>query len=109
MSRFLLEPERATPQGGATHREGGRQGAIVPRVSISLSSIPRALREVAPYIWSTIVQLSADGTFFFLFFFFLLFRVKPVAYGGSQARGLNGAVGASLHHSHSNAGSEPHL
>jgi len=31
------------------------------------------------------------------------------AYGGSQARGLIGAVAASLHQSHSNAGPEPRL
>ena len=43
------------------------------------------------------------------FFFFVLFRVAPVAYGGSQARGPIGAVATGLHHSHSNAGSEPHL
>ena len=32
-----------------------------------------------------------------------------MAYGGFQARGQIGAVAASLHHRHSNAGSEPHL
>ena len=44
--------------------------------------------------------------------FFCLFaisRATPVAYGGSQARGLIGAVAAGLHQSHSNVGSEPHL
>ena len=45
-----------------------------------------------------------------LFFVFFAFsRAAPAAYGGSQASGLNGAVAASLRHSHSNAGSEPHL
>ena len=34
--------------------------------------------------------------FFFFFFFFLLFRAKPVAYGGSQARGRTEATAASL-------------
>ena len=38
-----------------------------------------------------------------------LFRAAPTAYGGSQARGLIRATAASLHNSHSNAGSEPHL
>ena len=33
------------------------------------------------------------------FVLFLLFRVAPVAYGSSQARGLIGATVASLHHS----------
>ena len=48
---------------------------------------------------------------FFLFHFvlFLLYRAAPAAYGGSQARGQIGAIAASLHHSHSNARSEPHL
>ena len=36
-------------------------------------------------------------------------KAAPVAYGGSQARGLIRAVAASLCHSHSNAGSEPRL
>ena len=31
------------------------------------------------------------------FFFFFLFRAAPVAYGGSQARGLIGATAAGLH------------
>ena len=41
-----------------------------------------------------------------LFFLFLFFRAAPVAHGGSQARGQIEATAASLHHSHSNAGSE---
>ena len=47
----------------------------------------------------------------FLFFFwsFCLLRPAPVAYGGSQARGLIGAVATDLRQSHSNAGSEPRL
>ena len=50
--------------------------------------------------------------FIFSFFFFLVFyvfRAVPTAYGVSQARGLIGAGAASLHHSHSNAGSKPCL
>ena len=42
-------------------------------------------------------------------FFFLLVRATPSTYGGSQARGQIRAVAASLHHSHSNAGSKPPL
>ena len=45
--------------------------------------------------------------FFCLFAFFS--RAAVVAYGGSQAKGLIGAVAASLHQSHSNAGSKPCL
>ena len=43
------------------------------------------------------------------FFVFCLFRAIPVAYGGSQARSQIGATVASLCHTHSNSGSEPHL
>ena len=43
------------------------------------------------------------------FLFFGLFTTTPAAYGGSQAKGPVEAVAASLHHSHSNSGSEPHL
>ena len=42
----------------------------------------------------------------FVCFFFL---GQTMAYGSSQARGRTGAAAASLHHSHSNAGSEPRL
>ena len=41
--------------------------------------------------------------------FFFLFRAVPVAYGNSQATGPIRAAAAGLQHSHSNAGSEPHL
>ena len=41
--------------------------------------------------------------------FFFLFMAAPTAYGSSQARGWIGAVVASLHNSHSNAGSKTHL
>ena len=61
---------------------------------------------------STIFRDSRYSTFHleqFFFFFGNLFRIAPMAYGGSQARGLIGAAAAGLHHSHSNAGSEPRL
>ena len=45
-------------------------------------------------------------SFLFFFFFFVLFRAASMAYGGSQARYQIGATAASLHHSHSNSGSE---
>ena len=51
---------------------------------------------------------SVERCFFFcLFFCFIcLFRAAPAAYEGSQARGLIRAVAVSLHHSHSDSGSE---
>ena len=59
-----------------------------------------------------VVSPVFDRTDYFINEFFLsfcLFRATPMAYGRSQARGLIEAVAASLYHSHSNAGSEPHL
>ena len=57
--------------------------------------------------------LYANKENLFFFFFsprsFCLFRAAPVACGGSQTRGLIGAVAVSLHQSHSDARSEPHL
>ena len=54
--------------------------------------------------WHTLIT----GTLSF-FFFFCLFRATLVAYGSSQARAWIGVTTAGLHHSHSNARSEPHL
>ena len=42
----------------------------------------------------------------YLFLSFCLFWATPAAYGGSQVRGLIGAVAPGLHQSHSNAGSK---
>ena len=54
--------------------------------------------------------MSVPFLYFFSFLlFFWLFRATPVAYGGSQTRGPIGAIAASLHHSHSNTGSELRL
>ena len=44
----------------------------------------------------------------YLFIYFVFSRAAPMACGGSQATGLIRAVAAGLHHSRSNAGSEPH-
>ena len=46
---------------------------------------------------------------FLIFFVFCVFKAAPMAHGGSQTRGLIGAVAAGLRHSHSNARSEPCL
>ena len=42
-------------------------------------------------------------------YFFFLFRAALAVYGGFQASGQIGATAVGLHHSHSNARSEPHL
>ena len=54
-------------------------------------------------------SLSASSSTFFFFCLFVFSRATPTAYGGSQARGLIGAVAAGLHQSHSNAGSKLRL
>ena len=60
---------------------------------------------------STSPSLLKDSFFFFFFFFFFfgLFRAVSGAYGSSEARGRIRAIGADLHHSHSNAQSKLHL
>ena len=60
---------------------------------------------------------TIPDTFYFIYlfiYFFCLFvfsRSAPMAYRGSQARGLIGTVAAGLRHchSHSNVGSKPRL
>ena len=60
-------------------------------------------------------QTQSPFSFYFilllllLLFFFCLFRATPVAYAGSQVRGLIGAFAAGLGQSHSNAWSKPHM
>ena len=44
--------------------------------------------------------------YLFIYLFFSIFRVEPVAHGGSQARGQIGAVAAGLCHSYSKLGSK---
>ena len=56
---------------------------------------------------SMLQQVSESPSFLLLLLFLFLFRAAPVAYGGSQARGLIGATAAS--HSHSNTRLEPCL
>ena len=52
---------------------------------------------------------AQNSNFSSIFFFFAFFRAALMAYGGSQAGGPIGAVATGLHHSHSHAGSKPHL
>ena len=62
-----------------------------------------------------IIQLSQGMlwmfrySFFFPFFFFIFLGLHPWHNGGSQARCWIRALAPCLHHSHSNAGPEPHL
>ena len=53
--------------------------------------------------------ISFDFGFSLFCFWFWFFTAAPGAYGSSQARGRIGAAPASLHHSHSNTRSKPHL
>ena len=57
-----------------------------------------------------LIGLESDARCFFLFvclFVFCLFSAACAAYGGSQARGLIGAVAVGLRQGHSNARSKP--
>ena len=74
----------------------------------SFLSDPKELTTMLPVE----VMKLVDPWSIFLFFFFCLFafsRASPMAYEGSQARGLIGAGAAGLRQSHSNAESEPNM
>ena len=68
------------------------------------------------FSWSFLLYTHMEQPFVLLFVFsFFLFIAAAAEYGSSQARGQIRAVAASLHYSHSNAGSKlrlrstPHL
>ena len=74
--------------------------------------LPSAFWEVLFALSFLFIQVIDLRFFFFLFLAFWLFvfsRAAPLAYGGSQARGLIEAVASGLRQSHSSAGSELHL
>ena len=79
------------------------------RLSLSLSVIYLSVDGDREKEIPSHCRLDAPPVFVLFCFVFPLFRATLTACGGSQARGQIGAVAASLHHSHSNAGSEPHL
>jgi len=56
------------------------------------------------FILSCLYKLNI--IYLFIHLFFCLFRATPTAPGGSQARAQIRVVAASLHHSHSNTGTE---
>ena len=84
----------------------GGEGGETAGVDIFQDVWPRMERDMV--ITSEGTRIDSLFLFFFLVLFFFL-RAAPVAYGGFQARGRMGATAASLHHSHSDSGSEPHL
>ena len=61
------------------------------------------------YLLFKLFSLSVDHFYFNVFNFFFHFIAAPASYRSSWARGQIGAAGASLHHSHSNTGSELNL
>ena len=74
-----------------------------------LNASTRILRELIRNQDVSVSPGPPDQSFFFFFVFLLFLWAAPAAYGGSQARGLIGAVATGLRQSHSNAVSEPRL
>ena len=68
-----------------------------------------SLHQLSHLLCRTIFIVPILFYFMSFFFFFFFFRASPVAYGGSQARGLIGAIAADLRNSHSNSGFKLHL
>ena len=73
------------------------------------SLIPEMLRVCDIPLVLSLYKGLLSGIFLSFFLSFSFFRTACMAYGGSQARGWIGALAASLHHSHCNAGSTPRL
>ena len=68
-----------------------------------------ASSQLSLYMWASSLKSRPFYFLFYYYYFFCFFafsRATPAAHGGSQARGLIGAVAAGLCQSHSNAGSE---
>ena len=64
---------------------------------------------VSHLLWGPCLAEAPNVSLASFFFFFLsFFRAAPIAHGSSQAR-YNSELQLSLHHSHSNPRSEPHL
>ena len=66
-------------------------------------------RQLPQHMQPLLFSLIFIYLFIYYLFIFVFSRAAPVAYGGSQARGLIGVIAARLHQSHSNVESEPHL
>ena len=82
-----------------------KMAAIMPTISAWL----RVSNKITEDTLVGVTQCPSSINNLFFFFFFAFSRAAPATYGSSQARGLIRAVAAGLHHSHSNAGSEPCL
>ena len=118
--------ERNTRPAGWASTPSSLQSASVASTQHHSTAMPCSLWK---RLWILLAYLQqpedsliyiVGGVFFYLFLvwggigdkmgiFFWLLRAAPAAYGGCQTRGQIRAVAAGLHHSHSNAGSEPHL
>ena len=62
---------------------------------------------IAYFLFLGFIDIAHHSADFFYFLSFCLIRLTPVAYGGSQARGLIRSTAAGHSHSQSNARLEP--
>ena len=60
-------------------------------------------------LWAIKIWKDIYNYIYIYILFSFAFRAEPMLYGSSQASGRIRAAAARLHHSHSNAGSMPHL
>ena len=72
-----------------------KEGLTPSHYSVSISE-----RQIRDYKFSLLILVNSYVILFFFFFcLFAISRAAPLAYGGSQARGLIRAVATSLYHS----------
>ena len=74
-----------------------------------LNASPWLISPIRPGCSNPLTSLHNSPFSFFVFGLFAISWAAPMAYEGSQARGLIGAIAAGRGHSHSNAESEPRL
>ena len=71
--------------------------------------IPKFHLICIPLLMAFVISSSAYIIIIIIILVFCLFRAAPMAYGGSQTRGLIGVAAASLRQGHTNVGSKPCL
>ena len=64
---------------------------------------------IADTAGTTALSVALPMYLFIYLFIYFPFRATPAAHGCTRARSRVRAAAAGLHHSHGNAGSEPHL
>ena len=106
-STFTFSPRPGVGWAADLRSELGHSAAMRPGTTGWITDFSEQLPAFKTFITSNSLLNVFLPVFFFFFFF--SFRATLWAYESSRAWGWAGATAVSLHHSHSSAGSKPHL